>query len=330
MIEIRGLKKDFASRRGTVHAVNGVDLSIPTGKIVGLVGESGSGKTTVGRMLLRLVEPTAGAIEVDGTNIVGLPAKAMVLYRKRLQMIFQDPYSSLNPRMRISESISEGLALYARAEGRVSEDTCEALLEQVGLSAEHAGRYPHEFSGGQRQRVGIARALASSPDLVVADEPVSALDVSVQAQILELLIGLKKRRSLTMLFISHDLEVVEYISDEVVIMYLGKVMECGPTKDVYARPLHPYTRALLSSTPIPIPGQAKRRPSLVGEIPSPLALPSGCVFRTRCRYADDACARAVPDFRDFGSERKIACIRAEEIENDTAHETPVAGALAWK
>ena len=292
---------------GQVRAVDGVSFDIRSGEVMGLVGESGSGKTTVGRLVLRLAEATSGSVSFDGTDILGLPTEAMRRFRKRMQIVFQDPYASLNPRERVGAMLKHALALHAigtpadRA-GRIVE-----LLEQVGLSADHLDRFPHEFSGGQRQRLVIARALAVQPEFLVADEPVSALDVSIQAQVINLLADLKDRFGLTMLFIAHDLAVVEHICDRVVVMYLGKIMEIAPASALYHQPNHPYTQALLSAVPVPEPGRRRTRMTLTGDIPSPINPPSGCVFRTRCPRAVAACAHSVPELKPVGVDHYSAC-----------------------
>ena len=292
---------------GQVRAVDGVSFDIRSGEVMGLVGESGSGKTTVGRLVLRLAEATSGSVSFDGTDILGLPTEAMRRFRKRMQIVFQDPYASLNPRERVGAMLKHALALHAigtpadRA-GRIVE-----LLEQVGLSADHLDRFPHEFSGGQRQRLVIARALAVQPEFLVADEPVSALDVSIQAQVINLLADLKDRFGLTMLFIAHDLAVVEHICDRVVVMYLGKIMEIAPASALYHQPNHPYTQALLSAVPVPEPGRRRTRMTLTGDIPSPIDPPSGCVFRTRCPRAVAACAHSVPELKPVGVDHYSAC-----------------------
>ncbi|MBM3612616.1 MAG: ABC transporter ATP-binding protein, partial [Alphaproteobacteria bacterium] len=285
LLRVEGLVKNFPIHGGVlnrvvnhVKAVSGVTFSIRRGEVLGLVGESGSGKTTVGRLLLRLEEATAGAIHFDGTDILTLPKSEMHRYRKRMQIIFQDPYASLNPREKIRTTIRHALDLHSVGDPATREDRCVELLEQVGLSADYLDRFPHEFSGGQRQRIGIARALAVNPDFLVADEPVSALDVSIQAQVINLLDDLKQSFDLTMLFIAHDLAVVEHICDRVVVMYLGRIMEIAPSADLYANPSHPYTQALLSAVPIPKPGHKRERVILKGDIPSPINPPSGCVF----------------------------------------------------
>ena len=316
LMRIEGLSKTFRTARGEVHAVRDVSFDIPRGSVVGLVGESGSGKTTLGRCLLRLIEPTGGTIDFDGINVTALGHKALKDLRKRVQIIFQDPVSSLNPRMKVRSIIGE--AFKAHGIGRTSRERRALtidLLEEVGLSGEHIERFPHEFSGGQRQRIGIARALAVEPDFIVADECVSALDVSVQAQILNLLDDLRQKRSFTMLFIAHDLSVVEYICDQVVVLYLGRVMEAGVAADLYADPCHPYSRALLSAAPVADPDHAREREVLRGDIPSPMAPPSGCVFRTRCRYAEPRCAETVPSPQIAGTHhhQSVACHRLGEI-----------------
>ncbi len=315
LLEVERLTKFFPIRGGVfnrvvnhVQAVNGVSFAVGRGEVVGLVGESGSGKTTVGRTLLRLEEPTSGRVRFDGTDITGLDRAAMRRFRKRMQIIFQDPYASLNPREKIRTLIGHALSLHgigtpADREGRIVQ-----LLEQVGLSADYLDRFPHEFSGGQRQRIGIARALAVKPDFVVADEPVSALDVSIQAQVINLLDDLKDQFDLTMLFIAHDLAVVEHICDRVIVMYLGRVMEIAPARRLYSVPHHPYTQALLSAVPLPQPGQRRRRILLKGDIPSPIDPPSGCVFRTRCPRAIADCAEVVPPLGQVAPGHFSACI----------------------
>lgn len=295
LLQIRNLSKRFEAPGGIVHAVNDVSFDIPRGSITGLVGESGSGKTTLGRTLLRLTEPSEGQTLFEGQDLNQVDAKAMRAIRRRMQIIFQDPVSSLNPRLRVSAIIAEGLVAHRIGSRTERRDRVAALLEEVGLQADHMHRFPHEFSGGQRQRIGIARALALEPDFIVADESVSALDVSIQAQVLNLLLDLRKKRNLTILFIAHDLSVVEYLCDQIVVMYLGKIVEIGPSQPLYTNPSHPYTQALLSAIPVPDPTVHRSREILCGDIPSPLAPPSGCVFRTRCRYAAEICATGVPE-----------------------------------
>ena len=313
LISIRNLSKRFHTPRGTVHAVNDVSFDIPRGSITGLVGESGSGKTTLGRTLLRLVEPTEGQTVFDGEDLNALDAAGLRNARRRLQIIFQDPVSSLNPRLRVGDIIAEGLRAHGIGTSRSRRDTVAALLEEVGLQADHMSRFPHEFSGGQRQRIGIARALALEPEFIVADESVSALDVSIQAQVLNLLLDLREKRNLTMLFIAHDLSVVEYLCDQIVVMYLGRVVEIGPSRPLYTDPAHPYTRALLSAIPVPDPTLDRSRTILKGDIPSPLDPPSGCVFRTRCPHVLDICAQGVPDPVAAGPAHRSYCKRTEEL-----------------
>ncbi len=308
LLSVRDLSKVFPTTAGDVHALKNVSFDIARGSVIGLVGESGSGKTTLGRAILRLIEPSSGSVTFDGTELTTLNPKAMKAMRKRMQIIFQDPYSSLNSRMKIRDIIGE--ALIAHNIGKAGSDRRErvsALLEEVGLSADQMSRYPHEFSGGQRQRIGIARALAVNPEFIVADESVSALDVSVQAQILNLIQDLRDKRNLTVLFIAHDLSVVEYLCDQIVVLYLGRVAEKGPSKAVYHRPSHPYTQALLSAVPVPDPKAVRNRQILVGDIPSPLNPPSGCVFRTRCPYADTICSEQLPTSAMAGPNHEAAC-----------------------
>jgi oligopeptide/dipeptide ABC transporter ATP-binding protein len=314
LLRIAGLTKTFETARGPLHALSDISFDIPRGAVVGLVGESGSGKTTLGRCLLRLIEPTSGSVRFAGTELTGLDARAMQAMRKRLQIIFQDPFSSLNPRMRVESIIGEALIAHRIGKGpRERRDRVAALLEEVGLAPDQMRRFPHEFSGGQRQRIGIARALAVEPEFIVADESVSALDVSVQAQILNLMQDLRDRRGLTILFIAHDLSVVEYLCDEVVVLYLGRIAERGEGRAVYDAPAHPYTRALLSAAPVPNPDAPRDREILRGDIPSPLSPPSGCVFRTRCRYAIDDCGKTLPPPVDLGGRHDAACIRIGEF-----------------
>ena len=315
LLRIRNLFKTFPTAMGPVHAVNDVSFDIPRGSITGLVGESGSGKTTLGRSLLRLIEPTAGSTYFAGTDLNGLDARQLREMRRRMQIIFQDPVSSLNPRLKVGAIIAEGLRAHRIGSRRDRTDRVAALLEEVGLQADHMDRFPHEFSGGQRQRIGIARALALEPEFIVADESVSALDVSIQAQVLNLLLDLRERRNLTMLFIAHDLSVVEYLCDQIVVMYLGKAVEIGPSRQVYHHPAHPYTRALLSAIPSHEPGPKVARTILHGDIPSPLSPPSGCVFRTRCPEAIDACASQLPPSITAGPAHYSYCIRTEDNDD---------------
>jgi oligopeptide/dipeptide ABC transporter ATP-binding protein len=315
LLRVTDLTKYFPIRGGilngvvnNVQAVNSVSFDVRKGEVVGLVGESGSGKTTVGRTVLRLEKATAGRVTFDGTDILSLRKEEMRAFRKRMQIIFQDPYASLNPREKIRTVIAHALSQHAIGTAADREDRCVHLLEQVGLSADYLDRFPHEFSGGQRQRIGIARALAVDPEFVVADEPVSALDVSIQAQVINLLDDLRGQFNLTMLFIAHDLAVVEHICDRVIVMYLGRIMEIAPADTLYSTPNHPYTQALLSAVPIPQPGRKRARVVLKGDIPSPINPPSGCVFRTRCPRAIADCASIVPDLKQVGSEHFSACI----------------------
>ncbi|NML46155.1 ATP-binding cassette domain-containing protein [Ramlibacter sp. G-1-2-2] len=315
LIEIRGLRKHFGSGPHPVRAVEDVSFSIRNGETLGLVGESGSGKSTIGRLLTRLVDPTAGEMlyHADGRqrDLAQLSQSQYRPLRSDIQIIFQDPYASLNPRMRIRQVLAEALDTHGLAKGAERLPRIHELLQQVGLRPEHAERFPHEFSGGQRQRIGIARALAVQPKFIVADEPLSALDVSIQAQVVNLLGDLKEQLGLTLLFISHDLDVVEYLCDRVVVLYLGRVMEIAPTEALYAQPAHPYTRALLAAAPIPDPAQRRTIPLLQGDLPSPANPPSGCVFRTRCPHAVDACASVDVQLRPAGEGRWTACWRTD-------------------
>ncbi len=309
MLAVRNLKKYFGQHERPVRAVDDVSFEIAKGEVLGLVGESGSGKSTIGRALLKLIEPSAGELWFEGADLAPLSSRAMRPYRRRLQIIFQDPYASLNPRQRVGDTLGEAMATHDLHRGGGRAARIAELLSLVGLAPEHAQRFPHEFSGGQRQRIGIARALAVEPQFIVADEPVSALDVSIQAQVINLLSDLRERFALTMLFISHDLDVVEYLCDRIVVLYLGKVMEVAPAKQLYGAPKHPYTEALLEASPRPDPEARRGRRLLAGDIPSPVDPPSGCVFRTRCPYAFDACAAAVPALREVSPGRFKACIR---------------------
>lgn len=301
LVRARGVIKLFPIRRGVlqrvsgqVRAVDGVDLEVLPGQTVGLVGESGCGKSTLGRTLIRLVEPTSGEITFDGQDLTRLGRRALKRARRDMQIVFQDPVGSLDPRMTVRDIVAEGLKAHGLARGRERDRRVREMLERVGLRPEAASRYPHEFSGGQRQRIGIARALVVQPKLVVADEPVSALDVSIQSQVLNLLVELKRDLNLTYIFIAHNLAVVGYISDRIAVMYLGKIVEIGDARDLFRKPLHPYTQALLSAIPQPRPGQHRQRIVLRGEVPSPINPPSGCRFRTRCPLAQDICAEQEP------------------------------------
>jgi len=309
MLRVQGLKKYFGRHDRPVRAVDDVSFDIAPAEVLGLVGESGSGKSTIGRALLKLIEPSAGSIRFEGVDLAPLSTRAMRPYRRRLQIIFQDPYASLNPRRRVGATLAEALATHGLHAGPARAARIAELLALVGLAPEHASRYPHEFSGGQRQRIGIARALAVEPRFIVADEPVSALDVSIQAQVINLLSDLRERFGLTMLFISHDLDVVEYLCDRIVVLYLGKVMEVAGASELYRSPQHPYTEALLEASPRPDPEARRARRLLQGDIPSPVDPPSGCVFRTRCPYALEACAATVPALREVAPGRFKACLR---------------------
>lgn len=314
LVRVDELTKHFRVRgpmlggsKAEVRAVENVSFTIRQGEVLGLVGESGSGKTTVGRLLLRLEEATSGHVQFDGTDLTTLSPRELRAFRRRMQIIFQDPFASLNPRERIGTVLTHALTLHNIGRPDERGDQAVELLRQVGMSADKLDRFPHEFSGGQRQRIGIARALAVNPEFIVADEPVSALDVSVQAQVINLLSDLKDELNLTLLFIAHDLAVVEHISDRVIVMYLGHIMEMAPAEALYARPAHPYTRALLSAVPVPDPTRKRSRFVLQGDIPSPLNPPSGCVFRTRCPHAQPLCAEQAPPLRQIAPDHVSAC-----------------------
>jgi oligopeptide transport system ATP-binding protein len=306
MITVKNLKKHFSTSKGLLRAVDDVSFDIPEGQTLGLVGESGCGKSTLGRLLLRLYEPTAGEVQFDGNNIFSLSSDELKKWRQEAQMIFQDPYASLNPRMTAEDIIAEPLKIH-----RIDIDpgTIAKSFQQVSLNPHHRCRYPHEFSGGQRQRIGIARALILNPRFLVCDEPIAALDVSVQAQIVNLLKDLQKEMGLTYLFISHDLRMIRYIADEVAVMYLGKIVEKAPTEVLFQNPLHPYTKALLSAIPVPDPVEEKKRTRLVltGEVPSPLNPPKGCAFCTRCPKVMDICKEKSPALQELESGHFVAC-----------------------
>jgi len=294
---------------GAVHAVDGVSFDIYQGETLGLVGESGCGKSTTGRTVLQLYRPTSGAVNFDGVNLVSLKGEKLRLMRRKMQMIFQDPYASLNPRMTVGEIIGEPLIVHKVANQKEIQERVSNLLEVVGLNAGFANRYPHEFSGGQRQRIGVARALALQPSFIVCDEPISALDVSIQAQVVNLLEDLQSQFNLTYLFIAHDLSMVRHISDRVAVMYLGAIVELTDRDELYNNPLHPYTQALLSAIPIPDPvaDASRHRTILEGDVPSPVNPPSGCRFRTRCPIAEAQCAESRPEFRELGPGHFVAC-----------------------
>jgi oligopeptide/dipeptide ABC transporter ATP-binding protein len=307
LLEVRGLKKYFPIKTGLfsktigyVKAVDDVSFNIKKGETLGLVGESGCGKTTVGRSILRLVEPSAGEVIFEGNNITAMSLKELKKYRKEMQIIFQDPYSSLNPRITVGGMITEILKFHEISEGEAAEKRVEYLLERVGLRKIHARRYPHEFSGGQRQRIGIARALSVEPKFIVCDEPVSALDVSIQSQVINLLQDLQTEYGLTYLFISHDLSVVEHISDRVCVMYLGQLVEVAEKTDLYVNPKHPYTQALLSAVPVPDPRNKSNRIILTGDVPSPANVPSGCYFHPRCPKVFEDCSTIHPELAGIG------------------------------
>ncbi|MBI5142257.1 MAG: ATP-binding cassette domain-containing protein [Nitrospirae bacterium] len=319
LLRIEGVKKHFASGGGIfgsgvfgggktlVRAVDGVSLSVARGEVCAVVGESGCGKSTLARLALRLLDPTAGKVYFDGQDVLAADKKAMKAIRRRMQVIFQDPFASLNPRMRVIDAVGEPLVIHEMARGDELRRQVLDLLQKVGLPADAANRYPHEFSGGQRQRICIARALALSPELIVADEPLSALDVSIQAQILNLLEDLRRERNLAYLFISHDLHVVNHFSDRVAVMYLGVIVEQSDTEALFAEPLHPYTEALLSAVPEPDPAKRRVRIILQGDVPRPTDIPPGCRFHTRCPKRFEPCDKVVPELREVGTNRIVAC-----------------------
>jgi len=320
-LEVRDLAKHFPVStglfgRGTavVKAVDGVSFDVPAGQTMAIVGESGCGKSTVARLVLRLIEPTRGAVKLDGRDLVGLPQSALRAVRGRLQIVFQDPYGSLNPRMTVGDMLAEPLMLHRTVPRGGRRARVAELLSLVGLRPESGSRYPHEFSGGQRQRLAIARALAAEPKVIVCDEPVSALDVSIQAQILNLLADLQRRFGLAYVFISHDLSVVRQVADTVAVMYLGRFVESGPARRVFERQRHPYTRALLAAVPVPVPGGRARDNAVGGDVPSPLAPPPGCHFHTRCPHAIERCRTEVPVLEETDEGGAVACHRWREID----------------
>jgi oligopeptide transport system ATP-binding protein len=317
LVKIKNLIKHFPveSSDDVVRAVDDVSFDIYAGETLGLVGESGCGKSTVGRCILRLYEPTSGEIRFEDQDITNLPNKEMQKLRREMQIIFQDPYASLNPRLTILSIVSEPLKIHGIGGKREQKERVADLLTKVGLDPQYMYRYPHEFSGGQRQRLGIARALALNPKLIICDEPVSALDVSVQAQVVNLLQDLQAEFGLTYLFISHGLAVVEHISQRVAVMYLGKIVEIAEAKELYELPLHPYTKALLSAIPIPDPKQKRERIILTGDVPTPINPPSGCRFRTRCPWAIEECSQVVPELREVVKGHAVACIRVEGYDS---------------
>jgi len=317
-LEVKNLRKSFrltdslGRAAGQLVAVDNLSLSLQKGETLGLVGESGCGKSTTGKLILQLLRADGGQVIFDGEDLTRLSPRQMRPYRRRIQMIFQDPFSSLNPRMTVGSILSEPLLIHHLAPSSQVRDRVIELLEKVGLTAEHEQRYPHEFSGGQRQRVGIARALAVEPQLIIADEPVSALDLSVQAQILNLLQGFQQERNLSYLFIAHDLAVIEHVSDRIAVMYLGKIVELTSADELYKNPRHPYTEALLNAVPVPDPDQP-RPTALKGEIPSPVNPPSGCYFHPRCPYADAHCRQQEPELLEIGNKHQVACYHSEQV-----------------
>ena len=320
LLEVRGLQKHFVQRAGwlggrtiTIRAVQDISLTIQPGEAVGLVGESGCGKSTAARAMLRLIPPTAGQVRFKGEDVLAASGPALKSIRRKMQIVFQDPYSSLNPRQTIGSTLMEPMRVHGIATGAAARARAAALLDEVGLPANALDRYPHEFSGGQRQRIGIARALTLEPELIVADEPVSALDVSVQAQVLLLLRELRARRGLAFLFVSHDLSVVRWFCDRVAVMYLGRIVEEGPVAEVLRAPLHPYANMLREASPEPDPSRRGKLPRIIGEIPSAAAPPPGCAFHPRCGGAMPVCAQAVPPLRDLGARRAVACHLYERV-----------------
>jgi oligopeptide transport system ATP-binding protein len=333
LLEVRHVKKYFPIRAGVlqrevanVHAVDDVSFEVKPGETLGLVGESGCGKSTLGRTIVRLLQPTAGEIIFDGTPIQNLGTRRLRPLRREMQMVFQDPYASLNPRKRVGTIISDPMKIHDLGSRSEQKRRVNEILETVGLSPEHYNRFPHEFSGGQRQRIGIARSLALRPKLIVADEPVSALDVSIQSQMLNLLDDLQTEFNLTYIFIAHDLGVVRHVSDRIVVMYLGKIVELSPADELYVRPIMPYTEALLSAVPIPDPDLAEKRERIVleGDVPSPINPPSGCRFHPRCRYATEVCTQIEPPLVDYGNGHLAACHHPLNVDEATLQRVGIA------
>ncbi len=314
LLEVQNLKKFFPIKKGVfsrttgcVRAVDGVSFTLDRGETLGLVGESGCGKTTVGRSVLRLIEPTSGQVTFNGRDLLGLGQEELRKMRGSIQIIFQDPFSSLNPRMSVGQIIAEPIRNHHKTSNSEIKERVAGLMRKVGLHPEYVNRYPHEFSGGQRQRIGIARALALNPLAIICDEPVSALDVSIQAQVINLLARLQEEMNLSYLFIAHDLSVVEHISDRIAVMYLGRIVEQASDHELYRNPLHPYTRALLSAVPIPDPDVRREKILLHGDVPSPINPPPGCSFHTRCPVREEACSRRAPVFKNVGEDHQVAC-----------------------
>lgn len=332
LLEVRNLRTTFVlpkrgmlDRERSVHAVDDVSFALERNEILGLVGESGSGKSTLGRSILRALEPTAGSVVFEGTDVTHLSSRGLRPFRRRMQLVFQDPTSSLNPRLTVEQMVGEPLFIHRLERSRAARrERVAKLLETVGLAPDAMPRYAHEFSGGQRQRIGIARALASEPVLLVADEPVSALDVSIQAQIVKLLADLRARLGLAMIIIAHDIALLEHIADRIAVMYLGRIVELAPSRILCGHPRHPYTEALLAAVPVPDPRARRRHVPLSGEMPSPIDLPSGCAFRTRCRYAIAACATTQPELRTIDPGHASACIRDDILEESPTSEARAA------